>query len=37
VTLKVNMVEVLEKGNTDQDVPLEPEDFVIVPQRAVNW
>lgn len=37
VTLKVNMVEVLEKGKTDQDIPLEPEDFVIVPQRAVNW
>lgn len=37
VTLKVNMVEVLEKGQTDQDIPLEPEDFVIVPQRAVNW
>jgi len=37
VTLKVNMVEILEKGNTDQDIPLEPEDFVIVPQRAVNW
>lgn len=37
VTLKVNMVEVLEKGKTDQDIPLEPEDFIIVPQRAVNW
>ena len=37
VTFKVNMVEVLEKGNTDQDVALEPEDFIIVPQRAVNW
>jgi len=37
VTLKVNMVEVLEKGKTDQDIPVEPEDFIIVPQRAVNW
>lgn len=37
VTLKVNMVEVLEKGKTEQDIPLEPEDFIIVPQRAVNW
>jgi protein involved in polysaccharide export with SLBB domain len=37
VTLKVNMIEVLEKGKTDQDIPLEPEDFIIVPQRAVNW
>ena len=37
VTLKVNMVEVLEKGKTDQDIAVEPEDFIIVPQRAVNW
>ena len=37
VTLKVNMVEVLEKGKTEQDIALEPEDFIIVPQRAVNW
>jgi protein involved in polysaccharide export with SLBB domain len=37
ITLKVNMVEVLEKGKTDQDIPVEPEDFIIVPQRAVNW
>ncbi len=37
VTLKVNMVEVLEKGRTDQDVVLYPEDFIIVPQRAINW
>jgi protein involved in polysaccharide export with SLBB domain len=37
VTFKVNMVEVLEKGKTDLDIPLEPEDFIIVPQRAVNW
>ena len=37
VTLKVNLVEVLEKGKTDQDIALEPEDFIIVPQRAINW
>jgi len=35
-TFKVNMVNVLEKGMTEQDVPLEPEDFIIVPQRAFN-
>ena len=37
VTLKVNLVEVLEKGKTEQDITLEPEDFIIVPQRAINF
>lgn len=37
VTLKVNLVEVLEKGKTDQDIVLEAEDFIIVPQRAINF
>lgn len=37
VTLKVNMVEVLEKGKTEQDIALEPEDFIIVQPRAINW
>ena len=37
VTFKVNMVDVLEKGKSESDVTLEPEDFVIVPQRAINW
>lgn len=36
-TFVVNMENVLEKGKTEEDVTLEPEDFVIVPQRAVNW
>jgi hypothetical protein len=31
------MVDVLEKGKTESDVALEPEDFIIVPQRAINW
>jgi polysaccharide export outer membrane protein len=35
-TFKVNMVNVLEKGKTEEDITLEPEDFVIVPQRAFN-
>lgn len=33
----VNMVEVLEEGKTDQDVPLQPDDFIIVPARLINW
>ena len=36
-TILVNMEEVLIKGKTDLDVPLEPEDFIIVPQRSINW
>jgi len=36
-TFVVNMENVLEKGKTEEDVTLEPEDFVIVPQRSVNW
>ncbi|MBE0545470.1 MAG: polysaccharide biosynthesis/export family protein [Verrucomicrobia bacterium] len=36
-TFKVNMIEVFEKGNTDADVVLQPEDFIIVPQRAINF
>jgi hypothetical protein len=30
-------VDILENGKTDADVALEPEDFVIVPQRAFNF
>lgn len=36
VTLKVNMVDVLEKGKTELDITLQPEDLIIVPQRAFN-
>ncbi len=37
VTFKINMVDVLEKGKSESDVTLQPEDFIIVPQRAINW
>lgn len=33
----VNMQEVLEEGRTDKDVPLQPDDFIIVPARLINW
>ena len=36
-TFVVNMVDVLERGKTETDIALEPEDFIIVPQRAINW
>lgn len=37
VTLTVNMVDVLEKGKTETDITLEPEDLIIVKQRAFNF
>jgi len=37
VKMTVNLVEVMEKGHTDKDITLEPEDVVIVSQRLFNW
>ena len=37
LTFLLNMVDILEKGKTEADVALEPEDFIIVPQRAINF
>lgn len=36
-TFKVNMVNVLEKGMAEQDLPLAAEDFVIVPTSRFNF
>jgi polysaccharide export outer membrane protein len=36
-SFEVDMVDVLENNKTDQDVVLEPDDFIIVPARAVNF
>ncbi len=33
----INMVDVLENGKTEKDIPLEPGDFIIVPTRLVNF
>ncbi len=35
-TFKVNMVNVLEKAMAEQDLPLEPEDFIFVPTKKFN-
>ena len=35
--LTINMVNVLEKGKTEEDVTLEPDDLVMVPQRGINF
>jgi polysaccharide export outer membrane protein len=36
-TYELNMVDILEKGKTEKDVPLEPDDLIIVPQRIWNF
>ena len=36
-TFEVDMVDILENNKTDKDIVLEPEDFIIVPARAVNF
>jgi len=36
-TYELNMVEILEKGRTERDVALEPDDLIIVPQRIWNF
>jgi protein involved in polysaccharide export with SLBB domain len=36
-TQELNMVAILEDGKTEQDVTLQPDDFIIVPARLVNW
>jgi polysaccharide export outer membrane protein len=36
-TFEVNMSDVLENNKTDQDIVLEPDDFIIVEARAVNF
>ena len=34
---ELNMVDILEKGKTEKDVVLQPDDFVIVPSRLINF
>ncbi len=34
---EVNMVNVLENGKVDQDIVLEPDDYIVVPQRGINF
>jgi hypothetical protein len=36
-TITVDLKDVIERGKTDQDVPVRPDDQIYVPQRAVNW
>jgi len=34
---ELNMVEILEKGKTEKDMVLQPDDFIIVPSRLINF
>ena len=34
---ELNMVEILESGKTEKDVVLQPDDFIIVPSRLINF
>lgn len=36
-TFELNMKEILEQGRTEKDVLLQPEDFIIVPSRLINF
>jgi polysaccharide biosynthesis/export protein len=34
---ELNMVDILEKGKTEKDMALQPDDFIIVPSRLINF
>jgi len=36
-TFELNMVDILERGKTEKDLVLQPDDFIIVPSRLINF
>jgi polysaccharide export outer membrane protein len=36
-TFELNMVDILEKGKSENDVVLQPDDFIIVPSRLISF
>jgi protein involved in polysaccharide export with SLBB domain len=34
---ELNMVDILESGKTEKDMVLQPDDFIIVPSRLINF
>ncbi len=36
-SFELNMAEILEEGKTEKDLVLQPDDFIIVPSRLINF
>lgn len=36
-TTAIDLVQVLDKGKTDKDVELQPDDLIVVPERLINF
>ena len=36
-TFELNMVDILERGETEKDVVLQPDDLIIVPSRLISF
>ncbi len=36
-TFELNMIDILERGQTEKDVVLQADDFIIVPSRLINF
>jgi len=36
-SFELNMVDILEDGKTEKDMVLQPDDFIIVPSRLINF
>lgn len=36
-TFELNMDQILEEGRTDKDILVQPEDFIVVPSRLINF
>jgi tetratricopeptide (TPR) repeat protein len=35
-TIELDMIEILEKGNIEKDIPLQPGDLIVVPSRSIT-
>ena len=35
-TIELNMEEILDQGHSEKDMPVQPEDFIVVPSRWIN-
>jgi polysaccharide export outer membrane protein len=36
-TFELNMIEILDDGKTEKDIPIQPDDWIIVPSRLINF